>query len=198
MRCERVRRALKRPKAAETATLEEEIRALEESEPDAAILDELRVEPFGEVLHVLGHRARDVHQAEHHRLGDGPRIRLEESEPDAAILDELRAELERLRTRSQRIPYVDPIDDLDVLVAPGQEDVQQDVEPFGEVLHVLGHRARIRALEESEPDAAILDELRAELERLRTRSQRIPYVRRDSELRRVRPIERLAGEPDTV
>ena len=26
------------------------------------------------------------------------------------ILDELRAELERLRTRSQRIPYVDPID----------------------------------------------------------------------------------------
>jgi uncharacterized sporulation protein YeaH/YhbH (DUF444 family) len=54
--------ALKRPKAAETATLEEEIRALEESEPDAAILDELR------------------------------------------------AELERLRTRSQRIPYVDPID----------------------------------------------------------------------------------------
>ncbi|BCM85802.1 YeaH/YhbH family protein [Methylobacterium indicum] len=54
--------ALKRPKAAETAALEEEIRALEESEPDAAILDEMR------------------------------------------------AELERLRTRSHRIPYVDPID----------------------------------------------------------------------------------------
>ena len=33
-------------------------------------------------------------------------------------------------------------DDLDMPVAAGQEDVEQHVEPLGEVLHVLGHRAR--------------------------------------------------------
>ncbi|WP_298958623.1 YeaH/YhbH family protein [uncultured Methylobacterium sp.] len=35
---------------------------------------------------------------------------LEAEDPDAPALVELRAEVERLRTRSQRIPYVDPID----------------------------------------------------------------------------------------
>src|SRR6185437_13961935 len=35
------------------------------------------VEPLGQVLHVLGHRAGDVHQAEHHRLRDRLRLRLE-------------------------------------------------------------------------------------------------------------------------
>ncbi|RVU21826.1 YeaH/YhbH family protein [Methylobacterium oryzihabitans] len=35
---------------------------------------------------------------------------LETQEPDGPAVAELRAEVERLRTRSQRIPYVDPID----------------------------------------------------------------------------------------
>src|SRR5665213_3659809 len=35
------------------------------------------VKPFGKVLHVLGHRTGDVHQAEHHRLGDRLGMRLE-------------------------------------------------------------------------------------------------------------------------
>ena len=34
-------------------------------------------EPLGEILHRLGHRARHVHQAEHHRLGVGLRHALE-------------------------------------------------------------------------------------------------------------------------
>src|SRR5882672_6503171 len=34
-------------------------------------------EPLGEVLHRLGHRARNVHQAEHHRLGVRPRNAIE-------------------------------------------------------------------------------------------------------------------------
>ena len=38
---------------------------------------EQHVEPLGQVLHVLGHRAGDVHQAEHHRLRDRLRLRLE-------------------------------------------------------------------------------------------------------------------------
>ena len=43
--------------------------------PVAALQEDVeqREEPLGEILHVLGHRAGDVHQAEHHRLRHGPR-----------------------------------------------------------------------------------------------------------------------------
>jgi len=34
-------------------------------------------EALRQILHVLGHRARDIHQAEHHRLRDGLRIAFE-------------------------------------------------------------------------------------------------------------------------
>ena len=49
---------------------------------------EQHVEPLGEVLHVLGHRARDVHQAEHHRLRHRLRHGLEPPVADVDRIDE--------------------------------------------------------------------------------------------------------------
>ena len=48
---------------------------------------EQHVEPLGEILHVLGHRAGHVHQAEHHRLGDRLRLVLEAAVADVDRID---------------------------------------------------------------------------------------------------------------
>ena len=49
---------------------------------------EQREEPFGDILHVLRHRGRGVHQAEHDSLGDRPRHRLEAPVTDVDRVDE--------------------------------------------------------------------------------------------------------------
>ena len=63
------------------------VRVADEDDLDPLVLPcqediEQHVEALGEVLHVLGHRAGDIHQAEHHRLGHRLRLVLE-----AAIAD---------------------------------------------------------------------------------------------------------------
>ena len=49
---------------------------------------EQHVEPLGEILHVLGHRAGHIHQAEHHGLGDRLGHGLEAAVADIDGIDE--------------------------------------------------------------------------------------------------------------
>ena len=60
---------------------------------------EQHVEALGEILHVLGHRAGDVHQAEHHRLRHRLRLVLEAAIADVDRIDEGNA----LHLRLQRL-----------------------------------------------------------------------------------------------
>ena len=60
---------------------------------------EQHVEALGEILHVLGHRARDVHQAEHDRLRHRLRHRFEAAIADVDRIDERNA----LDLRLQRL-----------------------------------------------------------------------------------------------
>ena len=55
-------------------------------------------EALGEVLLALAHRAGDVHQAEHHRLGVGHRLLLEAVEADVDRID-IGDHLRRLRSQ---------------------------------------------------------------------------------------------------
>ena len=66
-------------------------------------------EPLGEVLHRLGHRARHVHQAEHHRFGVGLRHPLEAAVADIErvdIRDDLGAPLAAFEERGQALDLV--------------------------------------------------------------------------------------------